>query len=185
MKSFIFALILGSFTATAAPNTQAASTLYDFTVNDNSSIPTSLSKYQGQVVMVVNTASKCGFTPQYKDLQKIYDQYHAEGFEILAFPSNDFGGQEPGTAKEIKKFCELNYKIKFPLFEKNPVSGKNKQPLYAWLISQDAPHQGKEIAWNFEKFLISKKGKVIGRFLSNDNPSSDQVKKAVEAALKD
>ena len=156
---------------------------YDHQVHDLSGNEVTLKKYAGKVLLVVNTASQCGYTPQYAGLQKLYEQNHDKGFEVLAFPSNDFGGQEPGSAPEIKKFCETRYHVKFALFEKGPVSGKNKQALYQWLLKQDLPGKGTEVAWNFEKFLISKKGTVVARYLSGVSPESDEIKKAVEAEL--
>jgi len=156
---------------------------YDHQVRDLSGNHISLKKYSGKVTLVVNTASHCGYTPQYAGLQKLYDENHSKGFEILAFPSNDFGGQEPGSAPEIKKFCETRYHVNFPLFEKAPVSGKNKQPLYQWLLQQNLPGKGTEVAWNFEKFLISKKGAVVARYLSSVDPESDEVRIAIQTEL--
>ncbi len=159
---------------------------HEFKVNTLAGVPVDLSSYKGKVLLVVNTASKCGYTPQYQGLQTIYQRYQPKGFEILAFPSNDFGGQEPGTAKEIKSFCETKYKVSFPLFEKNPVSGSMKQPLYEWLIKNEPGNiRGpSEVSWNFEKFLIAKDGKVLARFRSSVTPESPEVMKAIEGALK-
>ena len=156
---------------------------FDHHVRDLSGKEISLQKYAGKVVLVVNTASQCGYTPQYAGLQKLHENNHARGLEILAFPSNDFGGQEPGGAPEIKKFCETRYHVKFPLFEKAPVSGKNKQVLYQWLLDQNIPGKGTEVAWNFEKFLISRKGVLVARYLSGIDPENDLIKKAVESEL--
>jgi glutathione peroxidase len=140
-----------------------------------------LSAYKGKVLLIVNTASKCGYTPQYKGLQETYEKYSAKGLVVLGFPSNDFNGQEPGTNAEIKKFCELKYNVKFPLFGKDKVKGPEKQALYRELIAGAATHE--EISWNFEKFLVSRDGKVIGRFKSAVTPRSDELAKAIEAAL--
>ena len=161
--------------------------IYDIKVKTITDQPVSLSQYKGKVLLIVNTASKCGYTPQYAGLQKIYENYKKDGLEILGFPSNDFGGQEPGANKEIKNFCELKYKVTFPLFEKNKVTGKEKQPLYQWLLENSpgaAPGKTSEISWNFEKFIISKDGKVLGRFKSGTTPDSDDLKEVLIKALK-
>jgi glutathione peroxidase len=155
--------------------------VYDFNVKSIDGKDVSLSTYKGKALLIVNTASECGFTPQYEGLQKLYEGYQAKGFEVLAFPSNDFGGQEPGSAEEIKKFCTLKYKTTFPLFAKVVVKGKNADPLYRFL--QDLPKNGGEVKWNFGKFLVDAKGEVVAHFESNVEPTSDVVKKAVEAAL--
>jgi glutathione peroxidase len=177
----LFGLGIGSAQAVKDPEN-----IYGFKVNTLSGDAITLSKFKGKPLLIVNTASHCGYTPQYQGLQAIYQKYQAQGFEILAFPSNDFGQQEPGSAKEIKSFCETKYKVSFPLFEKNPVSGKLKQPLYDWLINHESG-KGKsagEVEWNFEKFLISKDGKVLARFRSGVEPESAEMKNAIEAALK-
>jgi glutathione peroxidase len=139
---------------------------HDFQVNAISGESVPLSRYKGKAVLVVNTASRCGYTPQYQGLQSIYHRYHEKGFEILAFPSNDFMSQEPGTGTEIKKFCETKYHVTFPLFEKNPVSGVAKQPLYAWMVKNEpkAKYGQSEVGWNFEKFLFSKDGELVKRY---------------------
>jgi glutathione peroxidase len=144
----------------------------------------SVSKYQGKVALVVNTASKCGFTPQYKDLEALYEKYQARGFVVLGFPSNDFGAQEPGNDAEIKKFCELNYHVKFPLFPKQPVTGTAKQPVYKYLTEQTGEGLTGEVKWNFEKFLVGKDGKVIARYNSKVTPQDPQVIEKIEALLK-
>ncbi len=190
-KSTILGLILVLFTSGSyAPTALASSgpsSFYGFKVNSISGTPVDLGQYKGKVLLVVNTASKCGYTPQYEGLQTIYQRYHDKGFEILAFPSNDFGSQEPGTAPEIKKFCETRYKVSFPLFEKNSVSGSMKQPLYDWLVHHEPRSQygTSEVGWNFEKFLVSKDGKVVARFRSSVTPESPEVIKAIEGAMKD
>lgn len=141
----------------------------------------SLSQYAGKTVLVVNTASECGLTPQYKGLQAIYQKYKDQGFEILAFPSNDFGAQEPGANGEIKKFCELKYKTTFPLFSKAEVKGAQKQPVYKYL-TEESPFKG-EITWNFEKFLIDAKGQVVARFSPKVEPESKEVTSKIEELL--
>jgi len=137
-----------------------------------------LSKYAGKVTLVVNTASECGFTPQYKGLQELYTKYKDKGFVVLGFPSNDFGSQEPGSNTEIKKFCELKYKTTFPLFSKDVVKGPQKQPVYKFL-TENAPEKG-EISWNFEKFLVDKKGNIVARFKSKIEPMSPEITSKIE-----
>lgn len=148
--------------------------VYDFSMKSIDGKDVSLSAYKGKAVMIVNTASQCGYTPQYKGLEALYQQYKDQGFTILAFPSNDFGGQEPGSNEEIKKFCELKFKTSFPMFAKIPVKGDAAHPLYKYLG---------EVAWNFNKFLISTDGKVVAHLPSKAEPTSDEVKKQVEALL--
>jgi glutathione peroxidase len=130
---------------------------------------------------MVNTASKCGYTPQYEGLQALYTKYKDKGLVLLGFPSNDFGGQEPGTDSQIAEFCKANYGVTFPMFSKIAVKGDQKVPLYKYL-TEHAPTTG-EIKWNFEKFLIGKDGKIVNRFLSKIEPTSDEITKAVEAEL--
>ena len=140
-----------------------------------------LSKYKGKVVMIVNVASRCGATPQYAGLQKLYDTYKDKGFVILGFPANEFGAQEPGTDAEISKFCTSNYNVTFDMFSKIVVKGDGQAPLYKALTSQADP--AGDVKWNFEKFLIGKDGKVAARFMTRTTPDDPQVVKAVEAAL--
>ncbi|HZW37807.1 MAG TPA: glutathione peroxidase [Ignavibacteriaceae bacterium] len=145
-----------------------------------------LSDYKGKVLLIVNVASKCGYTPQYKGLESLYEKYKDKGFEILAFPCNDFGGQEPGTNEEIKDFCSSNFNVKFKLFDKIKVLGSEKSPLYEVLTNNDVTGKG-EIKWNFEKFLISKDGKIISRYPSNVEPESrvliDEIEKQINSAM--
>ena len=142
--------------------------------------PVDLKEYSGKVALVVNTASKCGFTPQYKGLQALYSELNPRGFVILGFPSNDFGGQEPGTAEEIKQFCELNYKVTFPMFSKVVTkAGPDQSPIYTWL-----GQSGNLPKWNFSKYLIGKDGKIVAFFPSNVTPESPELRQAIEAALK-
>jgi glutathione peroxidase len=146
------------------------SSIYEF------KIPTpqgeeSMEKYKDKALLIVNTASRCGFTPQYEGLQALYDKYKAKGFEILAFPCNQFGDQEPGSDSEIKSFCEINYSIQFPIMKKVEVNGKNTHPLYHFLKTQAPGLLGlKDIKWNFTKFLVDKNGKVIKRFAPMTKP---------------
>jgi glutathione peroxidase len=182
----ILALVLGgtmidSTTEAATP----AKSVYDFEVKringtkENEAV--ALSRYRGKVLLVVNTASECGYTSQYKGLQALSEKYGKDGFEVLGFPSNDFGGQEPGSNAEIKSFCERSFKVSFPLFEKAPVKGEKMQPLYAYL-TENAPTKG-AVSWNFEKFLVARDGKVIGRYKSAVKPESEELTKAIEGAL--
>ncbi|KTR82290.1 glutathione peroxidase [uncultured Novosphingobium sp.] len=164
--------------------------------------PDSLAQHKGKVLLVVNVASKCGLTPQYEGLEKLYQTYKDRGLEILGFPANDFGAQEPGTADEIVEFCKLNYGVSFPLYEKAPVSGADKQPLYAALVQAVPTKQGDvagmkerfkgygmtpnddpEVLWNFEKFLIGKDGSVAGRFAPAMTPEDPDLVAAIEAEL--
>ncbi len=139
--------------------------MLDFHVKDIDGKDVDLAKYKGKVLLIVNTASQCGYTPQYKDLQAIYEKYKDQGFEVLAFPANEFGSQEPGDNQQIKEFCSTNYKVSFPLFSKIVVKGEGIHPLYAFLTSEQTnPKFAGKIAWNFAKFLVNRKGEVIGRF---------------------
>lgn len=173
--------MFGFLSALFAAAPASAQTVYDFEAKRISGKNEKLSAYQGKVLLIVNTASGCGFTPQYASLQKLYEKYRERGFEVLAFPSNDFAGQEPGTNEEIQKFCDLRFKVKFPLFEKIDVKGKNAHPLYRYL-TQESPRKG-SIKWNFSKFLIDKQGKVIDRFAPTTDPLSDKVLTAIDKAL--
>jgi len=158
--------------------------IYDYEVTDIMGLPSTLADYQGKVIMIVNTASKCGFTKQYADLQKLWEKYEKDGLVILGFPANNFMGQEPGTDTEIQNFCQVNYGVSFPMFSKISVKGKDIHPLYAYLTDKKAGHEhGGAISWNFTKFLISRDGQVIDRFAPTVNPSSEKVIEAIEAAL--
>jgi len=147
--------------------------------------PVHLGKYKGKVLMVVNVASECGLTPQYMQLQALHEKYNKKGLAILAFPCNQFGRQEPGTAKEIRTFCTENYGVKFDLFAKVDVNGKKACPLYKHLTGLDLKPKGKgNVSWNFEKFLIDRTGKVIARFEPRTSPDSREVMAYMETALK-
>jgi len=147
--------------------------IYDFTVQDIKGKSVKLDRYRGKVLLVVNTASECGFTPQYKGLEALYEKLHGKGLEILGFPCNQFGGQEPGSAKEISQFCELNYGVTFPMFAKVDVNGANAAPLYKYLKSEKPGLLGSEaIKWNFTKFLVDREGNVVKRYAPNDTPES-------------
>jgi glutathione peroxidase len=146
--------------------------IYDFSVKDASGNDVSLSEYRGKVLLIVNTATGCGFTPQYKGLQELYGKYAAQGFEILDFPCNQFAGQAPGTDEEIGNFCTLKYHTTFPRFSKIDVNGENESPLFTWLKSQKKGVGSAKIKWNFTKFLTDRDGGVIGRFASTTTPSA-------------
>jgi glutathione peroxidase len=142
----------------------------------------SLGEFKEKVLLIVNTASKCGFTPQYKELQQLYDEYYPRGFEVLGFPCNQFGSQEPGTEDEIAAFCERNYGVTFPMFAKVDVNGENTHPLFKYLKSQAKGVLGSEaIKWNFTKFLVDRNGQVVGRFASNVSPL--KLKEEIEKLL--
>jgi len=143
---------------------------------------TSLNAYKGKVLLVVNVASKCGLTPQYKGLESIHEKYKDKGFTVLGFPCNQFAGQEPGTNEEIKQFCSSKYNVTFPLFDKIDVNGPNRHPLYVALAGKESPYPG-DIKWNFGKFLIGRDGKIIKRFEPKTAPDSPEIVQAIEAAL--
>lgn len=163
--------------------TAAAGSLYDIPLKDIDGHPTSLKAYQGKVILLVNVASQCGYTRQYKPLEALYRKYKDQGFVVVGVPSNDFGGQEPGSPEEIKQFCTSKFDVTFPLMEKVRVKpGPDQHPLYAALTGKDAAYPG-EVKWNFTKFLIGRDGKVLARFQSGDEPDSPKVTQAIEAAL--
>src|SRR5579859_2512903 len=162
-----------------ADNTKS---VYDIPLKDIDGKDTSLKAYQGKVLLVVNVASKCGFTPQYEALQAVHKKYEGQGFTVLGFPCNDFGSQEPGTPEEIKQFCSSKYNVTFPLFAKLHVKGSEQHPLYAALTGKDSPFPG-AIKWNFGKFIIGKDGKILKRFDSKITPDSPEVTSAIEMAL--
>jgi len=156
----------------------------DFTVSDIDGHSVPLAKYKGDVVLIVNVASKCGFTPQYKDLQALYDKYRERGLRILGFPANNFKAQEPGSNAEIKEFCQKNFGVTFDMFAKVSVKGDDICPLYKFLTSEQSnPGHGGEIAWNFTKFLVGRDGRVVARFEPKVKPTDEVVTRAVEAAL--
>jgi glutathione peroxidase len=181
--AMLLALLL---TAAPAPPAEAAEkSIYDFSMKtiEGKTIP--LSIYRGKVLLVVNAASRCGFTPQYKDLEALYRKYQDRGFTILGFPANNFREQEPGTDAEIKEFCTLNYGVTFPMFSKISVKGKDQHPLYRFLTSEEAnPSTSGEVKWNFQKYLVGRDGKVLAKFLSAVTPLSEELTSAIENALK-
>ena len=160
----------------------AADSIYSTPLKDIDGKDTSLKPYQGKVMLVVNVASKCGFTPQYTALEAIYTKYQPQGLVICGFPCNQFGGQEPGTDAEIKEFCSSKFSVTFPMFDKLEVNGANRHPLYVLLAGATSPFPG-DIKWNFTKFLVGRDGKILNRFDSSVTPDSAQVTQAIEAAL--
>ena len=159
-----------------------AGSIYDIAVKDIDGKDTTLAAYKGEVLLIVNVASKCGYTPQYKNLEAVYQKYKDQGFVILGFPCNQFGGQEPGSDSEIKQFCTSKYDVTFPLFDKIEVNGPNRHPLYVMLAGETSPFPG-NIKWNFNKFLISRDGKILKRFDSKITPDSSEATEAITAAL--
>ena len=153
-------------------------TIYDFAVKDRKGKPVALKEYANEVILIVNTATKCGFTPQYEELEKLYEKYHSEGFTILDFPCNQFGGQAPGSYDVIHEYCTSTYNITFPQFAKIDVKGPNASPLYVWLKEKKPG----EIPWNFTKFLIDRKGNVVGRYDAQTS-SMTTVERAIRAQL--
>jgi len=178
MKSiFTFASLL-LLSVVIAP----AQSLYEIPVKDIDGKAVSLAPYKGRVMLIVNVASECGYTPQYEGLQAAYKKYRDQGLTVLGFPCNQFGGQEPGTNAVIKQFCTDTYHVTFPLFDKIEVNGDKRHPLYAALAGKGSPFPG-DIGWNFTKFLISRDGKILQRFDSSVTPESPAITKAIEAAL--
>ena len=175
MKKIITAIML----IMAVSAVSAQDNIYSFKVKNDKGEAVSLEQYKGKVLLIVNTATRCGFTPQYKDLEAIYEKYNEQGFEILDFPCNQFGGQAPGTIAEIKEFCSTNYNVKFTQFDKIEVNGENEHPLYTYLKAN--AENKNNIRWNFTKFLISADGKILKRFESGDK--MEDVESAVAQAL--
>ena len=163
---------------------QNMNSIYDFKMVNIMGDTLQLNEYAGKVLLIVNTASKCGFTYQYEGLEKLYKTYKDKGLVILGFPANNFLKQEPGSNEEIATFCSINYGVTFPMFSKISVKGKTIHPLYQYLTSKETnPEFGGKISWNFNKFLISKEGKIINRFGSKDKPESEKIIQAIENAL--
>ncbi len=163
-------------------NTSSAnSSFYQLSAKTFNGKDLSFEKYKGKVLLIVNTASKCGYTPQFDTLQKIYLKYKSKGFEVLGFPSNDFN-QEDLEGKKLENFCRINYGVTFQIFRKTHVNGKKRHPVYKYLV-EHSKNSGKDISWNFEKFLISKDGRVISRYLSKESPDSKKITNDIETAL--
>lgn len=156
-------------------------TLYHLSVTSAAGETVPLSAYKGRALLIVNVASKCGYTPQYAGLEALHREYRDRGLAVLAFPCNDFGGQEPGTMEEIQQFCRVNYDVTFEVFAKLHCIGENKHPLYRWLTEQAEPRE--EVQWNFEKFLITPDGRLAQRFKSGVNPRDSVLIEAVERSL--
>ncbi len=185
---FLFILIFFALTG-SKPGTnnfksgdKLKNNINDITVKDMNDSTINLSDYNGKVLMIVNVASKCGNTPQYAKLETLYKKYRSEGFEILAFPCNDFGGQEPGTNEEIKTFCTTNYGVTFKLFDKIKILGKDKNPLYERLTNNDVTKKS-DIEWNFVKFIISKKGEIVARFGDKVQPDTPEIINTIKDEL--
>jgi glutathione peroxidase len=173
--------MFGFLSAKAATDT-ATATAYDFSFTTLiGEKPLPLAQFKGQVLLVVNTASHCGFTKQYEGLQKLYDTYHPRGLVILGVPSNDFGAQEPGTAEEIAQFCKLNYGVTFPMASKAVVSTDDAHPFYRW--AKASLGFGTAPKWNFHKYLIDRQGRVVDHFNSTTSPDADRLREAIEQAL--
>lgn len=184
MLTIVGVFSFDSKSRSAAATNMPTKSIYDINAINIDGQDTNLGKYRNKVILFVNTASKCGYTPQYKGLQAIYDKYRDRGFVVLGFPANNFGGQEPGTEKEIKEFCTLKYKVTFPMFAKISVKGADKHPLYQYLTDKKTnPKFGGEITWNFNKFLANNRGEIIGRFSSKETPESKDVTSLIEKAL--
>jgi len=179
MRKWLWAIFL---LGTAAMANEKS--IYDFTMNSIDGESTPLARYRGKVVLLVNVASRCGFTPQYAALEKVYEKYQDRGLVILGFPANNFGGQEPGSNQEIKTFCSTKYNVTFPMMAKVSVKGDDKTPLYQFLTDKSAnPQTGGEIQWNFTKFLIGPAGRPDARFEPNVSPDDPQVTTAIEKEL--
>lgn len=173
------ALLMTTMTSAQAPTAKSEPTLYDLQTTTLDGKPAPLSAYRGQVTLVVNTASQCGYTPQYAGLQKLHDELKGKGFSVLGFPSNDFGGQEPGAAEEIATFCQRNYGVTFPMFSKLVTkAGPGQSAIYGYLATS-----GNLPAWNFSKYLVGKDGKVKAFFPSKVTPDDPQLRKAINEAL--
>jgi len=175
--------IVAQDNSTITKGSKLTDNINDITVLDMKNKEVKLSSYNGIVLLIVNVASECGNTPQYAGLEEIYKEFQPGGFEILAFPCNDFGGQEPGTNDQIQTFCTKNYGVTFPLFDKVKVLDPNKSPLYQVLADNSVTGKG-DVKWNFEKFLISKDGTIVARFGNKVQPTSDEVISAIENQLK-
>lgn len=180
MKILIALLTLLSMNVISTNNDTA---FYDFEVKTIEGKDITLEAYKGKVILIVNVASKCGYTPQYEGLQAIYEKYKEDDFVILGFPANNFNGQEPGSNEDIKKFCTLEYGVEFPMFSKISVKGEDQAELFTYLTSQPNPDFEGEIKWNFEKFLIDREGNLKRRFRSNVKPESEELVNAIKNEL--
>jgi glutathione peroxidase len=186
LKIVTIAIVYGAFAMSLASTRAAEKTApaLDFKMKSLDGKEVALDKYQGKVVMIVNVASKCGFTPQYAGLESLYEKHKKDGLVILGFPCNQFGHQEPGSAEEIQQFCTVNYGVTFPLFAKIEVNGTGACDLYKHLTALDAKPKGAgKIAWNFEKFILGRNGEVVARFDSKTKPDAPELVKVIEAEL--
>jgi glutathione peroxidase len=177
-------LVIASLAAMAVMG-HAAETVYGFAPSSIDGQPAPLSAWKGKVLLLVNVASKCGFTPQYKALESTYETYKDRGLVIVGFPANNFGGQEPGSNEEIKTFCSRTYNVQFPMMSKISVKGEDQAPLYNFLTKEANPSVAGDIKWNFTKFLVNREGKVVARFEPAVTPDSPEVKAAIEKALQE
>lgn len=185
MQKCIPALLMtGIVAACVSAHAEEKPAALNFTVKGINGKEVDLAQYKGKVLLVVNVASQCGLTPQYKELEAVYQKYADKGFVVLGFPCNQFGEQEPGSDAEIAEFCQSNYSVKFPMFSKVDVNGENASPFYKHLTGLDVKPKGKgQVAWNFEKFVIGKNGEVVGRFAPKTEPSALEVTQTIEAEL--
>src|SRR3984885_3649172 len=182
---FLSYFLAGVFAVMMVASAYAApKSIYDFTLPLLNGKDAPLADYKGKVILVVNVASRCGFTPQYSALESIYEKYKDQGFVILGFPANNFGSQEPGTNAEIKNFCSAKYNVTFPMYAKVSVKGDDQTPLYKYLTESANPTAAGEIKWNFTKFLVDRNGRVVQRFEPETTPDSTQITSAIEKALK-
>ncbi len=175
-------LLIAALCLMQTVSVQANGSLYDIPLKDIDGKPVSLKAFEGKVLLIVNVASHCGYTPQYTGLEALQEKYRARGLVVLGFPCNQFGGQEPGTNEEIKQFCTSKYQVTFPLYDKIEVNGSHRHPLYASLAGADSPFPG-DIKWNFTKFLVGRDGKILQRFESKVKPDSPELVQALEKAL--
>lgn len=161
--------------------------IYDFSARNILGEEVSMNEFKGKFILIVNTASKCGFTPQFKELEKLYQQYRNSGFEVLGFPCNQFGNQEPGSTEEIKEFCELNFGVTFRMFDKIEVNGENTHPLYKYLKKEKSGLIGKDIKWNFTKFLVDTEGNIVKRYVPSKSPLkiANDIKKLISKGQND
>lgn len=180
MKTILMLLAIGTMAIT---NNERTDNIYKYNLNSINGENISLEEFKGEVLLIVNTASECGYTPQYKGLQELHENYADQGLQVLGFPANNFGGQEPGSDEEIAQFCEINYGVSFPLFSKVSVKGDDIHPLFKELTNTENPDFTGEVGWNFEKFLVDRNGNLIRRFKSNVIPDSKELNDAVKLAL--
>lgn len=178
----LFSTILMSGIIALTSSAIAAESLYDIPLKNIDGKDATLKPYEGKVMLIVNVASKCGYTPQYAGLESLYKTYGWQGLVVCGFPCNQFGGQEPGSAADIKEFCTAKYNVTFPMFDKLEVNGAHRHPLYIALAGKESPFPG-DIKWNFTKFLVGRDGKILNRFDSKVKPDSKEITQAIEAAL--